>query len=91
MQGRGILGVDNARRQFVAREAQSVAVLAYHDKLALHGARYHVAPVGIFQNVELIIFVAVRQAYVVAPCGEPGAAKEVFRLQYGPFLRVIHA
>ena len=63
-----------ARHKFVARLAQSVAVLAYHNEEALARARYDVHPVGKLEDIPLGHHSSGRQFDALAPDRKPRSA-----------------
>ena len=66
-----------------------MAVLPLDDETAVLGDGDDIDPVGVFEDVELGIDVAVGQLYLVPAGGEPRAAEEVLALEHSPSL-VIH-
>jgi len=81
--------VNHAGAQFVARLAYAMAVLPYHDELAAVSNGKDIHPVRIFQNIKLVVDIAVRQFHRVAPCRQPRTAYEIFTFERLPFMSII--
>ena len=74
----------------ITGNSQAMPVLPLHNILTILGNGYHIHPIGILQNIKLIINLPCRQLYTILPYCKPWPAEQMLAAEYLPFAFCIY-